>query len=153
MTETELMIRLGELKYQYMLAIYSDRADFVSEVTEHEKLLELRAFDETGEFRAYRDLLGKPFKFREINEDNENQFDGCFEESQYLDIDTTKIFEDKTIKQATGGGQYHLPEDVKDMTMLKVRYYYRFNGEGIAQKCDWRLVGFDDKEDKRWAIR
>ncbi|MBQ5929645.1 MAG: NUDIX domain-containing protein, partial [Clostridia bacterium] len=40
------------------------------------------------------------------------------------------VVEDKTIKQATGGGQYHLPEDVKDMTMLKVRYYYRFNGEG-----------------------
>ena len=152
MTEAELMMRLGELNYQYKLAIYSDRADFVSEVTEPEKLLELRAFDEKGEFRAYRDLLGKPFKCREINKENEKQFDGCFEENQYLDIDTNYTFEeDKTKKQATGGGQYHLPEDAKDMTMLKVRYYYNYNSEGIAQKCDWRLVGFEDKEDERWV--
>ena len=151
MTETELMTRLGELNYQYKLAIYSDRADFVSEVTEPEKLLEIRAFDENGEFRAYRDVLGKPFKCREINKDNENQFAGSFEENQYLDIDTTKTFEDKTIMQATGGGQYHLPEDVKNKTMLKVRYYYCFNDEGIANKCDWRLAGFEDKEDERWV--
>ena len=151
MTETELMTFLSKLSYRYKLAIYSDHADFISEVTEPEKLLELRVFDENGEFRAYRDLLGKPFKCREINKDNENQFAGSFKENQYLDIDTTKTFEDKTIKQATGGGQYHLPEDVKSKTMLKVRYYYCFNDEGIANKCDWRLVGFVDKEDGRWA--
>lgn len=62
MTETELMTCLSKLNYRYKLAIYSDHADFVSEVTEPEKLLELRVFDENGEFRAYRDLLGKPFK-------------------------------------------------------------------------------------------
>lgn len=146
MTENELMMRLNETSYKYMLAIFSDHADFVSEITEPEKLLELRAFDENGEFRAYRDLLRKPFKFREINADNEDQFDGSFEESQYLDIDTTREFEDETQKQATGGGQYHLPNDAKNMTMLKVRYYYRFTDEGIAQKCDWRLVAFTDKE-------
>ena len=148
MTETELMTFLSKLNYRYKLAIYSDRADFVSEVTEPEKLLELRVFDENGEFRAYRDLLGKPFKFREINAENEKQFDGnYFEENQYLDIDTKYTFEDdKTKKQATGGGQYHLPDDVKNMTMLKVRYYYTFSDEGIAQKCDWRLVGFTDEE-------
>lgn len=146
MTENELMMRLNEISYRYMLAIFSDHADFVSEITEPEKLLELRAFDESGEFRAYRDLLGKPFKFREIIADNEDQFDGSFEESQYLDIDTTKIFDDETKKQATGGGQYHLPDDAKNMTMLKVRYYYRFTDEGIAQKCDWRMVEFTDKE-------
>ena len=151
MTETELMTFLSKLNYRYKLAIYSDHADFVSEVTEPEKLLELRVLDENGEFRAYRDLLGKPFKCREINKDNENQFAGSFKENQYLDIDTTKTFEDKTIKQATGGGQYHLPEDVKNKTMLKVRYYYCFNDEEIAQKCDWRLVGFEDKEDERWV--
>ena len=146
MTENELMMRLNETNYKYMLAIFSDHADFVSEITEPEKLLELRAFDENGEFRAYRDLLRKTFKFREINADNEDQFDGSFEESQYLDIDTTREFEDETQKQATGGGQYHLPNDAKNMTMLKVRYYYRFTDEGIAQKCDWRLVAFTDKE-------
>ena len=146
MTENELMMRLNEISYRYMLAFFSDHADFVSEITEPEKLLELRAFDKNGEFRAYRDLLGKPFKFREINADNEDQFDGNYEESQYLDIDTTKIFEDGAKKQATGGGQYHLPDDAKNMTMLKVRYYYRFTDEGIAQKCDWRVVGFTDEE-------
>ena len=146
MTENELMMRLNEISYRYMLAIFSDHADFVSEITEPEKLLELRAFDESGEFRAYRDLLGKPFKFREINAENEKKFDGSFEESQYLDIDTTMKFENETKKQATGGGQYHLPDDAKNMTMLKVRYYYTFSHEGIAQKCDWRLVGFTDEE-------
>lgn len=146
MTENELMMRLNEISYRYMLAIFSDHADFVSEVSEPEKLLELRAFDKNGEFRAYRDLLRKPFKFRVINADNVDQFDGSFEESQYLDIDTTREFEDETQKQATGGGQYHLPNDAKNMTMLKVRYYYRFTDEGIAQKCDWRLVAFTDKE-------
>lgn len=146
MTENELMMRLSEISYKYKLAIFSDHAEFVFEITEPEKLLELRAFDENGEFRAYRDLLGKPFKFREINKENENQFDGSFEESHYLDIDTTKTFEDETKKQATGGGQYHLPDDVKNMTMLKVKYYYKFSDEGIAQKCDWRLVEFTDEE-------
>ena len=146
MTENELIMRLNDISYKYMLAIFSDHADFVSEVSEPEKLLELRAFDKNGEFRAYRDLLGKPFKFREIIADNEDQFDGSFEESQYLDIDTTMKFEDETKKQATGGGQYHLPDDAKNMTMLKVRYYYRFTDEGIAQKCDWRLVRFTNEE-------
>ena len=152
MTETELMTFLSKLNYRYKLAIYSDRADFVSEVTEPEKLLELRVFDENGEFRAYRDVLGKPFKCREINKKNENLFAGSFEENQYLDIDTNyKFKDDETKRQATGGGQYHLPEDAKDMTMLKVRYYYNYNSEGIAQKCDWRLAGFEDKEDGPWA--
>ena len=147
MTENELMMKLSQISYKYLLAIFSDHADFVSEITEPEKLLELRAFDKNGEFRAQRDLLGKPFKFREINADNENQFDGKYEENHYLDIDTNYTFkDDKTKKQATGGGQYHLPDDVKNMTMLKVRYYYTFSDEGIAQKCDWRVVGFTDEE-------
>ena len=30
MTENELMMRLNEISYRYMLAIFSDHADFVS---------------------------------------------------------------------------------------------------------------------------
>ena len=61
MTETELMTFLSKLNYRYKLAIYSDRADFVSEFTEPEKLLELRAFDEKGELQVNE----KKSKFRE----------------------------------------------------------------------------------------
>ena len=34
MTENELIMRLNDISYKYMLAIFSDHADFVSEITE-----------------------------------------------------------------------------------------------------------------------
>lgn len=148
MTESELFRYLSDCPYKYRLAIFTDRADFVSDISSVNNLLEVRVFDESGEFRAYRDLIGKDFKCREIIEKTESDIpETSFEENHYLDIDTKFTFADETEKQTTGGGRFHLPEDVKDKTMIKVRYYYRFNSEGLAQKCDWRLVGFDDKED------
>ena len=133
-------------KYTYAFAIWTDKADFVldKEAALHEeRLLEIRCFDESGEFRAVRTTPDLPFSQREITCD-ESWADGFYDEAQYLDIDTarTKKEADGWV-YATGGGRYHLPEEAK---MILTRSYYRYDEEGIARKYDWRLVKFTDQE-------
>ena len=133
-------------KYTYAFAIWTDHADFIPDKNAdlcEDKLLEIRCFDERGEFRAVRTTPDMPFSEREITSD-EGWADGYYDEAQYLDIDTarTKKEADGWL-YATGGGKYHLPEEAK---MILVRSYYRFDEEGIARKYDWRLVNFTDDE-------
>lgn len=182
--------------YSYAMAIWTDKADFIidKKIENEKKLLEIRCFDERGEFRAYRSLISEEFKYREIandktyamaiwtdkadfiadkkieNEDKLHEIrcfdengkfrgyriligedktyaDCSYDEAQYLDIDNAKTenMNDGFI-YATGGGKYHLPLDAKDKKMLLTRIYYKFDEEGIAHKCDWRLVGFTNEE-------
>lgn len=140
------MISSALQKYTYAFAIWSDKADFVLDKNAdlcEDRLLEIRCFDESGEYRAIRTTLDTPFSEREITCDD-SCGDGCFDEAQYLDIDT-----ERTKKEAdgwvytTGGGRYHLPEGAK---MILTRTYYRYDEEGIARKYDWRLVKFTDQE-------
>ena len=136
-------------KYTYAFAIWTDRADFVIDKNAdlcEGRLLEIRCFDKTGEYRAVRTTPDMPFSEREITSD-ESWADGYYDEAQYLDFDTArteKKADDWTY--ATGGGRYHLPEDAKDQKLILVRNYYRFDEEGIARKYDWRLVKFTDQE-------
>lgn len=138
-------------KYKYSMAIWSDSADFITANADikEDKLLEIRCFDENGELHAVRSELGEPFSFRRIPDKESKLCDECdfFDESQYLDIDSAKTEEknDGSV-YATGGGSYHLPDDAKGKSMLLVRYYYRFDDDGVANIYDWRLVGFTDKE-------
>lgn len=147
-------------RYKYAFAIWTDRADFINDKAAHpeeEGLLEIRCFDESGEFLAHRDTVDGTFTVREITADparsGENVFSeetyagGYSDEAQYLDIDRKKTEEknDGGI-YATGGGVYHLPEDAKDKALILVRTYYRFDEEGVARKYDWRLVCFTDAE-------
>lgn len=143
-------------KYKYSYAVWSDCADFIidKESINEDKLLEIRCFGENGEFYAVRSFIGEDFSFREITDDA-SYADGFYDESQYLDIDSDKTQEKNAgCIYATGGGKYHLPDDVKDKKMLLVRNYYKFDdddykfddNDGIAYKYDWRLVGFTDDE-------
>ena len=135
--------------YKYKLAIFTDRVDFIDSINEAdvEKLLEIRAFDESSELKYIRSTVDAEFKGRELNDADKLYFD----ETYYLDIDTAKTSVDDTLlKTAIGGGKYHLPEDKK---MLKVRYYYKYDDNGIAKKYDWRLLGFSDNEDNKWKRR
>ena len=133
-------------RYTYAFAIWTDKVDFILDKTadlHEERLLELRCFDESGEYRVIRSTPDMYFSEREIISD-ESYGDGYYDEAQYLDIDTarTEIEADGWF-YATGGGRYHLPEAAR---MILVRNYYRYDEEGIARKYDWRLVNFTDQE-------
>lgn len=134
-------------EYAYALALWTDKADFITDKTadiQEDKLLEIRYFDEEGEFRAYRSLIDDDFKTREIRNNDATYADGYYDEAQYLDIDSSRTKEKNDgFTYATGGGKYHLPNDAK---MLLTRTYYKFDEDGVARKYDWRLVGFTNEE-------
>lgn len=152
---TEIMNAVD--RYAYAYAIRTDGADFITDKNAdicEEKLLEIRCFDERGEFYARRDCADGEFSVREITADTartgENVFseetyaDGSFDEAQYLDIDSAASKDGKTY--ATGGGCYHLPPDAQGKPLILVRIYYKYDEDGVARKFDWRLVEFADKE-------
>ena len=138
--------------YPYILAIWSDHADFVTHLApeDTDKLLEVRAFGPDGEYRAYRnDLAQADFSVRPIADETQAP-ENAFDENQYLDIDTarTQAMADGWI-YTTGGGKYHLPYDGlpdSHKLLLTTRTYFEFDDNGIAHKTDWRLVGFADAE-------
>lgn len=134
--------------YKYAFAIWADRADFITDKTaplNEETLLELRCFDEDGEYRAFRDTLPGAFTEREIRKETEASYaDGYYDEAQYLDIDERKT--SGGLAFATGGGSYRLPDDARGKKMILVRHYYDFDEEGVARRSDWRLVKFTDAE-------
>lgn len=146
MKVTTEQIREKIKAYGYSLGIWTDRTDFLlpGELPDDDKLLEIRCFDENGEFHAVRStVMEDRFDAREITDDS--LYDGNFDEKHFLDIDSAKTEENNDgWIYATGGGRYHLP--VQNAQKLVVRYYYRFDDNGIARKCDWRLVGFWKKE-------
>lgn len=134
-------------KYTYSLCVWTDRTDMLLNETDAlsdtDKLLDIRCFDEKGEFYACRSSVNADFTAREITDDSELSFD----ESHYLDIDSAKTENEKDgYVYATGGGRYNLP--VKNAEKIIVRFYYDFDSNGIARKRDWRLVGFEVKEGK-----
>ena len=111
-------------------------------------LLEIRVFDEQGEFKAIRGNIGKVFVWRYISDENlENseQFDlenQCYDEIQYLDID---IAETEKITNANeyvsiGGGHYIMPEEGLEKTLI--RHYGEYDSEGMLIMKDYRIVRF-----------
>ena len=135
-------------KYTYAFAFWTDHADFIIDKNmplQEDLLLEIRCFDENGEYYARRDSINSDFCMREITVENEKEYaDGSYDEAQYLDIDTTRSNAELTF--AAGSSCYRLPEDAKDKPLILVRTYYKFDEAGIARKFDWRLVKFTDKE-------
>ena len=149
--------------YPYILAIWSDHADFVQKpltgadlekLLDLNKLLEVRAFGPTGEYRAYRnDLTQTNYVVRAIDGEEPQAPENAYDENQYLDIDTarTQANADGWIIYTIGGGRYHLPykglPDIhKQKLLLITRTYFEFDDNGIAHKTDWRLVGFAKEE-------
>ncbi len=142
-------IREAVEKYAYSFAIWTDRADFIIDKSQDlsgETLLEIRCFDKNGEFHAVRSTVDSDFSWREITDD-ENYANGYYDEAQYLDIDSKKTEAiDDGFTYTTGGGRYQLPGDAENKKLILVRYYYKYDEEGVARKFDWRLVVFTDKE-------
>ena len=138
--------------YPYILAIWTDHADFVTQLenTDLNKLLEVRAFGPAGEYHAYRSDLGQADFFVRVIADETEPPANAFDENQYLDIDTarTAAAADGWIF-STGGGRYHLPYDGLPgihKLLLITRTYFEFDDNGVARKTDWRLVGFAKEE-------
>lgn len=138
--------------YSYILAIWTDHADFVKELkdTDLNNLLEVRAFGPAGEYHAYRSDLGQADFYVRVIDGETKLPANAFDENQYLDIDTarTAAAADGWI-YTTGGGRFHLP--YKNLPgihklLLTTRTYFKFDDDGVAHKTDWRLVGFAKEE-------
>lgn len=129
-------------KYKYAYAVWTYKTDFLVDKTlvDEAHLLELRCFDSSGEYYAVRDDLSNDFSEREITDDKRYS-DGYYDELQFLDIDQ-KLSESGNVR-TIGGGCYHLPEGISDMTKLNIRVYYKFDKDGVARKYDWRILGFE----------
>ncbi len=110
-------------------------------------LMELRVFNDDGEFKAIRFELGKVFYWRYISDtDFRNKLqvecddfladfkNRTFDEKQYLDIDK-KL---GTSYINTGGGHFSLP--VEKAERILVRSYLDYDDNGILSIDDSRIV-------------
>ena len=143
-TKKDLEMRLQEtdVNGKYKLAIWTDKADFLDKtelVPDLDKLLELVAFDEAGEIRFRRFCVDEEkFFVREIYDQNQEDGHRHMDQAQFLDIERVNDSQAKAI----GAGFYHLPEP--GAKKLVVRYYYRFDADGMAYVYDKRLVRFEN---------
>lgn len=141
LSEEKLTQKLRVLNKKYCLVIRTNRVDFEEEVNSCDNLLEVRAFDENGEFRAYRSVVGAEFACRNTEE---TTHDGSYTQIHYLDIDSVRS--NSEVTYAIGAGSYHLPKGV-DANAFEIEFYYDFGeADGIARVCDWRIKGFTTKE-------
>ncbi|MBO6206360.1 MAG: hypothetical protein J6O73_05415 [Lachnospiraceae bacterium] len=105
-----------------------------------DKLLELHVFNKEIEERLIRTGISKGFKYRRTVDSGKDFFD----EYHYIDIDTKKTVElGNGDVVTTGGGRFHLPLEVKEGVMLKIRYYLdKYEDTGHVKLSDWRMVDF-----------
>ena len=161
--ETELLKMTEIEKFDIFVAFLTDR--FLSghnrreelEQIPEDKLLELRVFNESGEFLARRTMIGAEHKFqwriaseRDIKETDEIEFMTSY---QTLDIDAVKTREGKNGNLAlvtTGGGSYELPIKKEEDT-VKVVTYIGYDSDGMAYIYDNRIVGFVKSEEMKNA--
>ncbi len=133
------VIDKSKLENKAVFAIWTDHADFLLDINDlqEDKLLELRAFDEKSEYRVYRSTVGTDFyeRFAEDVDKSESEY---FDTEQFIDIDSTAN-EDNT-RKAIGGGTFHLPSDNANATKIVIRNYVKYDADGIASVCDWRIV-------------
>lgn len=131
-----------------------DREGFQKKAGDDVRLLECRIFNEHMEYRVARTDLGRPWKERFADDDSE-EYQDCFEESYYLDIDDKKSEEkQKNCKNngsitvaATGGGNYELPlTEFKDRKIRIKNYVGYYEETGQAYVKDWRMAGFEKGE-------
>lgn len=137
------------------IAVLSDRVDcglfkngaFISAATGAEsdfsKLLELRVFNEKAEYRAFRDNLGETKLFQRIASDDNPKYAICFDELQYLDIDSKRKSGNENELFTTGGGAYYL-FNKNDKRKVLVRTYLKPGVHGLEYAFDWRIVGYRD---------
>ena len=108
------------------------------------KLLEIRVFNEKGEYRLIRPNIGQEFRERFANDDSMSDFD-YFEQDQYLDI-AEKDIKEGYKPRSINGGWYELPKsgvNVRSGLKLQIRNYVKYNEtDGQARVSDWRIVKF-----------
>lgn len=107
-----------------------------------QKLLDMRVFNESMEYRLFRTDAGKEFKFSSLPDEGREFFD----DFHYLDIDEKRSEEtfrrDGTVR-ATGGGYYRLPlEDYHNAKVIIRNYVDYDENSGQAYIKAWRLAGF-----------
>lgn len=102
--------------------------------------LEIRLFDENGEFKAVRTNIGRDFKCRYIADSDYSDEDKylIYDEVQYLDSDSTKTNGTKYV--SLGGGEYEMPYE--GLERVVIRHYGEYDDDGMLQLKDLRIVGF-----------
>lgn len=135
----------SKLENKIVFAIWTDHADFLLDINdlEEDKLLELRAFDKNSEYRVYRSTVDSDFYAR-FAEDSAKSVSDYFDTEHFLDIDSTA--NKNNTRKTIGGGTFHLPLAYADATKIVIRNYVKYDDDGIASVCDWRIVQL--KEDK-----
>lgn len=111
----------------------------------NKKLLDIRVFNKDKEYRVFRGDLGSPFCYSCIEDDSEKL--ECFEDEQYLDIDTTKT--GNGFVSATGGGSYKLPVYGKGDIKVYIKNYIDYDTMGQAFIRKWRLTDIREEGDKQ----
>lgn len=137
LNEAMLQEELNKLANKTALMVFTDKVacekwNGVPDEFKMDRLLEIRVFDESAEFRAVRDCMGAEFYARTLEADSENEI----QEIQYLDIDDTKSSGHKYV--TTGGGEYELPvADAKTITICNV---IECDEDGVYRVVDFRIV-------------
>lgn len=120
----------------------SSENERLMEDSAEQKLLDIRVFNESIEYRLFRPDVGKEFRFVCLSDENREFFD----DSHYLDIDekcsAETFMKDGTVG-ATGGGFYKLPLEDYHNVKVVIRNYVDYDADsGQAYIESWRLTGF-----------
>lgn len=99
--------------------------------------LEIRLFDEKGEFKAVRTNIGEDFVWRYASDEGVEK-DCIYDEVQYLDIDSKKTAGTKYV--STGGGEYTMPAEGFERVLI--RHYGEYDDDGMFGLKDFRIVKF-----------
>lgn len=141
MTEGYAVIMLTDRFIVDRYPLSSENEGLLGNSAEH-KLLDIRVFNESIEYRLFRSDVGKEFRFVCLSDENREFFD----DSHYLDIDEKRSAEtfmkDGTVR-ATGGGFYKLPLEDYHNVKVVIRNYVDYDEDsGQAYIESWRLTGF-----------
>lgn len=105
--------------------------------------LEIRLFNESGEFKAVRANIGREFVWRYITDEGIPK-DCIYDEYQYLDVDATKT--NGTDYVSIGGGHYEMPEE--GLVKVHIRHYGEYDDDGMFGLKDFRIVRFLKRGEK-----
>lgn len=107
-----------------------------------QKLLDMRVFCESAEYRIFRSFVGAEFVAAYSRDEGQEYYD----DEQYLDIDekeSAKTFGQAQMVRAMGGGYYRLPLESYRRMKVRIRNYVAYDeASGQAYIKGWRLVGF-----------
>lgn len=126
-----------------LFCVYTDRfcCAAYKPIEDISHALEIRLFDENGEFKAVRGNIGGEFRWRYISDKDISESDKkeyTYDEFQYLDIDDNKTSGTKYV--SIGGGEYGMPATGYERVVI--RHYGDYDEDGMFGLKDFRLVKF-----------